>query len=160
MHAASHTTSRHPGARLAPSAAIDELDTDVVIIGGGPGGCTAGALLVQEGWRVLLLEKNRHPRFHIGESLLPLSVPLFEQMGCAAAIEKVGLAKHSMQFHSTEHQATQTFAFADAWDGVPKYAYQVKDATLIEPATATGNYSYTSDRMTGDRLVMATDGSG
>ena len=58
-------------APLAGLPAIDERSVDVVIIGGGPGGSTAGALLAQKGWRVLLLEKDRHPRFHIGESLLP-----------------------------------------------------------------------------------------
>ncbi len=129
--------------RLDPLApAIDERSTDIAIIGGGPGGCTAGALLAQKGWRVLLLEKDRHPRFHIGESLLPLNLPLFEQLGCAPAIEKVGLIKHSVQFHSAEHQASQTFAFADAWDGVPKYAYQVRrsefDHALFQHARARG----------------------
>ena len=142
MLAASHATSQYADARFTAPPAIDELSADVVIIGGGPGGSTAGALLVQKGWRVLLLEKDRHPRFHIGESLLPLSLPLFEQMGCAAAIEKVGLVKHSVQFHSTEHQATQTFAFADAWDGVPKYAYQVRrsefDHALLQHARGRG----------------------
>ena len=96
-----------------------------MIIGGGPGQhgrCAAGA----KSWRVLLLEKDRHPRFHIGESLLPLNLPLFEQLGCAPAVKKVGLVKNSVQFHSMEHEARQTFAFADAWEGVPKYAYQVR----------------------------------
>ena len=45
-----------------------------------PAGSTAGTLLVQRGWRVLLLEKDKHPRFHIGESLLPMNLPLFEQL--------------------------------------------------------------------------------
>ncbi|MFS8068507.1 MAG: NAD(P)/FAD-dependent oxidoreductase, partial [Byssovorax sp.] len=48
-------------------------EVDVVIIGGGPGGATAGALLAQRGRRVLVLERQRFPRFHIGESLLPAS---------------------------------------------------------------------------------------
>jgi len=118
------------------------LSADVVIIGGGPGGSTAGALLAQKGWRVLLIEKDRHPRFHIGESLLPLNLPLFDQLGCSAAIQKLGLVKHSVQFHSTEHAASQTFAFADAWDGVPKYAYQVRrsefDLALLQHARGKG----------------------
>ena len=125
MHAATQSAPQRADAPLAP-APIDERDADIVIMGGGPGGSTAGALLAQKGWRVLLLEKDRHPRFHIGESLLPLNLPLFEQLGCAPAVKKVGLVKNSVQFHSMEQEARQTFAFADAWEGVPKYAYQVR----------------------------------
>ena len=96
MHAATQSTPQRADAPLAAppiDQRIDELSADVVIIGGGPGGSTAGALLAQKGWRVLLLEKDRHPRFHIGESLLPLNLPLFEQLGCAPAVQKVGLVK-------------------------------------------------------------------
>jgi 2-polyprenyl-6-methoxyphenol hydroxylase-like FAD-dependent oxidoreductase len=101
MFTAPDATAQRHDAPLLALPAIDERSADVVIIGGGPGGSTAGALLVQKGWRVLLLEKDRHPRFHIGESLLPLNLPLFEQLGCAPAVEKIGLVKHSVQFHST-----------------------------------------------------------
>ena len=48
---------------------------DVVVIGGGPAGSTTAALLARRGHRVVLLEKDSHPRFHIGESLLPYSMP-------------------------------------------------------------------------------------
>jgi flavin-dependent dehydrogenase len=51
--------------------------TDVLIIGGGPAGSTAAIELARKGYRVTLLEKARHPRFHIGESLLPANLPLF-----------------------------------------------------------------------------------
>ncbi|MGH6610112.1 MAG: NAD(P)/FAD-dependent oxidoreductase [Burkholderiaceae bacterium] len=110
----------------AVTANSEQRKADIAIIGGGPAGSTCGALLAQRGYSVLLLEKDRHPRFHIGESLLPLNLPLFEQMGCQLAVEKVGLPKHAVQFHSMEHQASQVFKFADTWDGVPKYAYQVR----------------------------------
>ena len=46
---------------------------DVLVIGGGPAGATAAALLAERDYRVSLLEKAHHPRFHIGESLLPAS---------------------------------------------------------------------------------------
>ena len=142
MFTAPNAPAQRHDAPLVGPPAIDERSADVVIIGGGPGGSTAGALLAQKGWRVLLLEKDRHPRFHIGESLLPLNLPLFEQLGCAPAIKKVGLVKNSVQFHSIEHKASQTFAFADAWDGVPKYAYQVRrsefDLALLQHARGRG----------------------
>ena len=54
---------------------------DVAVIGGGPAGSTAAALLARRGYRVVALEKAHHPRFHIGESLLPMNLPLFERLG-------------------------------------------------------------------------------
>ncbi len=125
------------------AASVNERQTDIAIVGGGPAGSTAASLLARKGWRVLILEKDRHPRFHIGESLLPLNLPLFEQLGCAHAIKNVGLPKHSVRFHSMEHAATQTFAFADAWGGqIPANAYQVRrsefDHALLNHARACG----------------------
>ena len=58
-----------------------EYDHDVVVAGGGPAGSTAATLLAQHGHRVLLLERDRHPRFHIGESMLPLSEPVVQRLG-------------------------------------------------------------------------------
>lgn len=133
--AAESSTSSSPGS-------VEQRSADIVVIGGGPAGTTCGAILAQRGWRVLLLEKDRHPRFHIGESLLPLNLPLFEQMGCQLAVKEVGLQKHAVQFHSMEHPASQVFKFADTWQGIPKYAYQVRrsefDRALFEHARERG----------------------
>ena len=60
-----------------------DCQAEVIIVGGGPAGSTAAALLAQAGRRVVLLEKARHPRFHIGESLLPANLPLFRRLGLA-----------------------------------------------------------------------------
>jgi flavin-dependent dehydrogenase len=54
---------------------------DVIVIGGGPGGSTAATLLVRKGFSVLLLERERFPRFQIGESLLPYNNDLFDRLG-------------------------------------------------------------------------------
>ncbi|MDB6057507.1 MAG: hydroxylase, partial [Verrucomicrobiales bacterium] len=51
-----------------------------IVIGGGPGGSTAGTLMAKRGQKVLLLEKEVFPRFHIGESLLPYNFPIFEEL--------------------------------------------------------------------------------
>ena len=57
-------------------------EADVVIIGGGPAGSTAGALLAEKGWHVVILEKERFPRYHIGESLMPYCYFTFERLEC------------------------------------------------------------------------------
>ncbi|MFC6931026.1 FAD-dependent oxidoreductase [Actinomadura yumaensis] len=55
--------------------------TQILIIGGGPAGSTAAGLLAREGFQVTLLERDRFPRYHIGESILPSCRPIFEMLG-------------------------------------------------------------------------------
>src|SRR4029078_9367217 len=90
--------------------------SDVLVIGGGPGRATIAALLAERGRDVVLIEKATHPRFHIGESLLPLNVPLFERLGVAEEIAGIGMLKYGVEFVSPWHDAPTTFDFADAWD--------------------------------------------
>ena len=58
---------------------------DVLVVGGGPAGATTAALLAERGFRVIVVDKDRHPRFHIGESLLPHNLPLFDRFGIREA---------------------------------------------------------------------------
>jgi len=54
---------------------------DIIIVGGGPAGSTAGTLLAQQGWNVAIFEKETTPRFKIGESLLPAAFALLNAWG-------------------------------------------------------------------------------
>ncbi len=104
---------------------------DVLIIGGGPGGSTVAALLAERGYRVVLAEKSRHPRFHIGESLLPANLPLFEKLGVGEAVKSIGMEKWGAEFVSPWHlDNRQTFQFSDAWNKTMPYAYQVRRSEL------------------------------
>lgn len=108
-------------------------DCDVLVIGGGPAGCTVAPLLAEKGHRVVVLEKARHPRFHIGESLLPANLPLFERLGVAAEIKAIGIEKWGAEFVSPWHgNKAQVFQFAEAWDKSMPYAYQVHRAKFDE----------------------------
>lgn len=74
-------------------------DYDVVVIGGGPAGSSAATMLAKAGRRVLVLEKARFPRFHIGESLLPYNRAVFEELGVWEKIENAGfVVKRGAQF--------------------------------------------------------------
>ncbi len=118
-------------------------DCDVLIIGGGPAGSTAGALLAERGLRVTLLEKDHHPRFHIGESLLPANLPLLEKLGVAGEVKAVGMEKWGAEFVSPWHaQSSMTVQFGEAWDKSMPYSYQVRrsefDEILIRNAQRKG----------------------
>lgn len=63
---------------------------DAAVIGGGPAGSAAAAMLARQGWRVTLLERERFPREHVGESLLPASMPVLEELGAMPAVRAAG----------------------------------------------------------------------
>ena len=89
----------------------DLRECDVLVVGGGPAGSTIAALLAQKGRHVVVLEKDRFPRFHIGESLLPLNLPIFERLGVADEVERIGVYKPGAEVISDEHAQATTFRF-------------------------------------------------
>ncbi len=122
--------------------AINKASCDVLVIGGGPAGTTVAPLLAEMGHKVVLLEKAHHPRFHVGESLLPANLPLFERLGVAAEVKAIGMEKWGAEFVSPHHEMSQTFQFGEAWNKSMPHAYQVKradfDTILIRNAAKKG----------------------
>jgi flavin-dependent dehydrogenase len=114
----------------------------VLVVGGGPAGATIASLLAERGRNVVVLEKDHHPRFHIGESLLPLNLPLFDRLGLREAVERTSMHKHGVEFVSTYHGKSITYDFARAWDKRFPYSFQVRrsvlDHLLIKNAAARG----------------------
>ncbi|MCK6421239.1 MAG: tryptophan 7-halogenase [Aquabacterium sp.] len=115
---------------------------DVLVIGGGPAGSTIATLLARQGRHVVMLEKAHHPRFHVGESLLPANAQLFDRLGVREQVERIGMRKWGVEFCSPTHAHRSYVEFADAWDKSMPYAWQVRrsdlDDILFRHAAAAG----------------------
>lgn len=105
---------------------------DILVVGGGPAGSTVAALLAERGYDVVILEKSRHPRFHIGESLLPLNLPLFERLGVAEQVAAIGMLKYGAEFISPDHDQASYFDFGQALDKSFPHSYEVRRSDLDE----------------------------
>src|SRR5688500_13903559 len=105
---------------------------DVLVIGGGPGGSTIAALLAERGRDVVLLEKEKHPRFHIGESLLPLNMPLFDKLGVGEEIARIGMPKYGAELISPWHEKPAYFDFSQAVQSDFPSTYQVRRSEFDE----------------------------
>jgi len=114
-------------------AATTDLDScDIFVLGGGPAGSTIAAVLAERGWNVVIVEKERHPRFHIGESLLPLNMPLLERLGVYDEVKRIGMPKYGAEFNSPEHGPPVTFDFSKAWDKTYPSAFEVRRSAYDE----------------------------
>jgi flavin-dependent dehydrogenase len=114
------------------SAAVADFRCDVLVVGGGPAGSTISALLAERGRDVVIFEKAHHPRFHIGESLLPANARLFDQLGVRIEVERIGMVKYGVEFVSPDHDHKAYVEFAEAWDKSMPYAWQVRRSQLDE----------------------------
>jgi FADH2-dependent halogenase len=101
-------------------------DFDVAVVGGGPGGSSAATALARRGRRILLLERERFPRFHIGESQLPWSNEVFRVLGVDQAIAEAGFVrKWGASFRSPDRVTEQYADFADAVETPTPQTFQV-----------------------------------
>lgn len=113
-----------------------QSQADVIVIGSGPAGSTAAALLAQYGHDVLMIERDTHPRFHIGESLLPMGAPVLQRLGVELDAGEY-LLKHGAEF--IDEQSGQRCRFPLAGQHQPHQVERAKfDLKLVDNALAKG----------------------
>src|ERR1700731_2442195 len=116
---------------------------DAVIVGGGPAGSTAGTLLAKHGWNVAIFEKEKFPRFKIGESLLPGSLCTFERMGVKAKIDRADvIVKYGGKIISAGGTRSPRFFFSSVFRCKFPTAHQVQrsrfEKLLLDHAAESG----------------------
>lgn len=148
------------------------MEPDVLVVGGGPAGSTAAALLAKAGRQVVLLEKAHHPRFHIGESLLPRNLDILEKLGVVEEVRGMGVHKPGAEFVSDRTGRSAAFPFRLALNRSRTHAWQVRradfDAALFRNAKRLGADARENTQVTeirfgvkGERAtVEARDGDG
>jgi flavin-dependent dehydrogenase len=110
---------------------MNQIDYDVIVVGCGPGGSSAATFLVKTGERVLVLEKEIFPRFHIGESLLPCNMTIFRDMGVLPALQATGFPrKFGAQFELGNGSIGTRFIFREGKFNREPEAIQVERATF------------------------------
>ena len=117
-------------------------DCDVIVLGGGPGGSTLASCLALRDRRAIVLEREKFPRFHIGESLLPCSGEVFRKIGVQDVLEAKFLRKYGARFLCSATRRTASYTFAEAFHMKFDHAYQVTradfDHLLLEHARGLG----------------------
>jgi len=140
---------------------------DVAILGGGPAGSVCAARLAAKGRHVVVLERDRHPRFHLGESLLPNSLGVLEAIGVLDEVRARFLVKRGARFvDGRDEGRTARYAFRDAFHARWDHAFQVPrdefDELLFRRAGACGaelREGWQARRVTAGRVRSVRGGS-
>jgi flavin-dependent dehydrogenase len=115
---------------------------DVAIIGGGPAGSTAATLLAQAGRRVIVFEREKFPRFHIGESLLPFSIQTFDRLGVREKLDRTFMPKFGGEIMAPCGTRGVKFYFKDGFRSQRDRSYQVTrsdfDKLLLDHSRENG----------------------
>jgi flavin-dependent dehydrogenase len=145
---------------------------DAAVIGGGPAGSAVATVLAHAGRSVIVFEKEKFPRFHVGESLLPFCLPIFEKLGLSEKIRAAGFQeKYGAFFWNEATGGTRPVVFENSWDDRHPMAYQVKRAdfdllllrhceqsgAVVREETAIREVLFEGGRAVG---VVATGGAG
>ena len=156
-----------------PDSNLD-LSADVIVIGGGPAGSAAATMLARKGWQVTLLEREQFPRDHVGESLLPASISVLEELGALNAVEDAGfLKKYGATMVWGTGDTPWSWYFKEASQRYP-HSYQVWrpqfDQILLDNAKAQGvtvleghqvtNVIFDGDEAVGVEFTSSQGGSG
>lgn len=128
---------------VVQSNAVQTIETDVAIVGAGPAGATAAALLAQKGFSVRIIEREPFPRFRIGESLLPGGNALLKRLGVWDKMDEAGfIRKYGAEFVSGDGQSRVHNVFADGLVKGMDHTYQVErarfDKLLLDNAVDKG----------------------
>src|ERR1700736_391251 len=132
---------------------------DVAIIGGGPAGSTAATLLARAGRRIIVIEREKFPRFHIGESLLPFSTKTFDRLGVREKLDRTFLPKFGGEIVAACGSKGVKFYFKDGFQSRRDRAYQVtrsefdqllldhsrENGAEVREETAVTNLSFSDD---------------
>ena len=142
----------------------DEEGYDAIVVGAGPAGATAGALLAEKGRRVLILEKVKFPRYHVGGSLMPFCYFTLERLGLIEQLKAFEFTeKHSVKFVPQSGKVSQPFYFFQHFDHPAATTWQVQrsefDEMLLRNAEKKGaevreetkvvNFLYDGERVVG-----------
>ena len=96
---------------------MSKYNYDVLIIGGGPAGSSSAAILAEHGHRVLVLEREKFPRYHVGESMIPFNYGPMERLGLIPMMKQSAFVKkYSVVFVSPNGRASQPFYFFNRYD--------------------------------------------